>query len=550
MTMKLPSKQKGYLLYIAVLMIAVIGFLALNISNIMNESIYSNVNLLGSDKALYVAESGLFDVAHRLALPDVATRSSCVGIQNTNLTLTLITGNYTASTQGPYFANSTTTPTFLSTAMTAANPVSTVPVATAGALANFQPSGRIMIDYELINYTGLNTTTAPYGFTGATRAVDGSVAAAHATTAAISQYQCAVQSLSKATGNGNLSGFRLIKQAQALQYGWAVGNVVGTNFTLSPWNAASSELKWSNLSANSATTARSLMGISMLSYSDGWAVGTNKTFLHWNGNAWAAQVPAGIANTVTYQAVFCSASNNCHAVGIASGGNPDIADYNGTAWTDATMTNTTNTSLYGLSCVPNTPGNCWAVGYNTGTQRFYQWNGTRWTGITQTGLTTSTTPYNGVFCNSATDCWAVGPYNFARLTAGTAWTTITTRQRGNMPNIVYQSVYCNASDDCWAVGAVNGTANTFVHWDGQAWSLDSSVVTPAVTLFEVKCYNSSDCWAVGAVSNNQPVINHWNGTAWSNFAVSGLPNAALNSLSLVKSVSTQPWGPWAELNAP
>ena len=60
----------------------------------------------------------------------------------------------------------------------------------------FAPYGRIAIESELINYSGITATT----FTGAQRGVDGTTAAVHADNTAVSQYQCSIKSIATIPG--------------------------------------------------------------------------------------------------------------------------------------------------------------------------------------------------------------------------------------------------------------------------------------------------------------------------------------------------------------
>jgi Tfp pilus assembly protein PilX len=541
------KSQRGYLLYMALLMIVFTSLVSMNLVQIFVTSSYYTTNLLATAKATFLAESGLNDGTHQLSNPNLDLRAACIA--NLIPTGVLSTGNYQVTTTGPLFANLTTTPILLTTALPASANTDIIYVS---SVAGFQPSGRIMIDREFINYSSINAT-GNIAFLAVTRAVDGSTLAAHAIGAAVSQYQCNLTSAGAypSLNVGLLGGKRVLNQSMQLQYLWTGGNTTGGKFTLGVWNSPTSANTWNNASTTSATPVQNITSINMLSYSDGWAVGAARTFLRWNGNAWQSSQPTGV-NNVTYQSVYCNASNDCHAVGANAGAlsaTTAMARYNGTTWTQATINNAANTNLLSVRCVQNTSNNCWAVGDNTAflsSARFYQWNGTAWNGIAQT-FTNSAYPYNSLYCSAANDCWAVGAnYWFARLTTGTSWASINATTRGNIPNVVYSSVYCNATDDCWAVGAANAGRNTFAHWNGQVWARDPSVVTPAVTLNEVKCVSPNDCWAVGAVSGTQPVINHWDGTSWANYATTGFPNAPLTSLSVVYGTSTEPWGNWSE----
>lgn len=520
------KKQRGYLLIVAVIMIAIVGFIGTAISSMFFGSSFSTTAHYKSGAALYLAQSGLEHATHKLLAPTLTRRLACSGLSITN---TLGSGAYQVTSSGPIFVASAA----LSGALTAA--ATTIPVTST---AGYQSSGRIMLDRELINYSGVTATS----FLGAIRGVDGTTAAAHNATTPAGQYQCNLTStggVPSLTPPANTSGVRTLTEGVQLQEAWAVGNV-GTagSFNFARWNDPT-ELNWTNASAANAS-AVSLNGVSMVSYADVWAVGATRTFVHWDGATWTAQRPAAIPN-VTLQSVYCSNGDDCHAVGAASGGSPVIGHWNGTAWTRMIPSPTVGVNLNAVRCVPNNPSACWAVGAS-GTRVFF-WNGTVWARVT---VALTTTTFQSVYCNSVSDCWAVGNNSAFAYYNGVAWANDTVAQRGAIPNTTYNSVYCNSTSDCWAVGLVNGGNALIVHWNGTVWARDVSL-TPAVNanLQEVRCANANDCWAVGAIVGTQPAVLHYDGASWVKVTTTGLQNAILFGLAIV-SPSTEPWSASAE----
>lgn len=101
-------------------------------------------------QAFYIAEGGLEYILENRTFPNYSTQGA---------TINLGAGNFRVDT-----------PTYLTANITDADVI--IPVQST---ANFPASGRIVIDSELIDYTG----TTPTSFTGATRGVGGTVAAAH-----------------------------------------------------------------------------------------------------------------------------------------------------------------------------------------------------------------------------------------------------------------------------------------------------------------------------------------------------------------------------------
>lgn len=527
----LLSSQQGYLTLITVVLIVIVGFIAVALAYISYGSSFATINLQKSTSALYLAESGLEDATHELGNPVLANRSSCTGLSLTNAAIG--DGTYTAIATGPFYTSS---PTTLNGALTAAATSITV-VSTA----NYQSSGRIMIDQELVNYTSTDATH----FLAVQRGIDGTTATTHVTGTAIGQYQCALVSSGGAptltfASPGSPGGKRILNEAIQLQEGWAVGLTSGGNFTIARWNRPTERI-WNNFAAVGSFT---LNGVSMTSYVDGWAVGASTTFLHWNGSTWSS-VASGLSN-VTYNDVYCISKNNCHVVGNMVGGSsnlPTIADYNGTTWT-ATTLNVGVRAGHQLSIHCASPTDCWSVGNistSVSNSRFYHWNGSAWSGgNTLSTFASGDFPFNGVFCPSTTDCWAVGgSANFARWN-GTTWV----RTVSGMPSGQYNDIFCNSSSDCWAVGNVSGS-DLIIHWNGSTWSRDPSTPTPATNLNHVECTNAKDCWAVGAASAGEPSFIHYDGTSWTTVITTGLPNAAANSIAMI-GPSTQPWSAWTE----
>ncbi len=520
------ANQRGYLLIVAAIMIVIVGFIGAAVSSMFFSSSMATASHYQSDQALYLAESGLEHATHKLLEPTIADRLTCVGYNTTALANTLGAGSYSVISSGsPTFPTATT----LSAALTA-NTTSSIPVVSTTGYAN---SGRVMIDYEFINYASISAAS----FNNVTRGVDGTTAAAHVSGAPVGQYQCNLTSLGGVPNLISPLGKRSLTDNVQLQEVWAVGALSGGDFSLEHWNRPT-EKTWTDASLTSGSKVN-LTSISMISYADGWAVGASNNFLHWNGSAWSV-VASGLNNT-TYSGVYCNASNYCYVVGTTK----RIGYWNGTAWSAISPTGA-STNLLSVYCDSGT--DCWAVGDNKAPTTFYHGTGgppVTWTAVV-VALSAGAYPFNSVFCNTGgTDCWAVGKTNiFAHYTAG-AWGSDTVAQQGTAPNKQFNSVFCNSTSDCWAVGDLNGADVNIVHWNGAAWSLDTSNPVPAVNLATIDCANTNDCWAAGAAAGGQPVFDHWDGTAWTNFAVAGLPNVAMTSISIV-SPNSLPLSGWSE----
>ena len=169
------SKQKGFLVFIAVILIVVTGFIGLAVAEMFYSSSRSTTDYLQAAKALYLAESGIEDATHNLLAPTLTDRSACSGLSFTNA---VGAGSYSVTSTGPFFASP---PSTVSGALSAT--ATTIPVVST---TNYQSSGRLMIDQELINYAAISGND----FIGVTRGIDGTTATTHASGVSVGQYQC------------------------------------------------------------------------------------------------------------------------------------------------------------------------------------------------------------------------------------------------------------------------------------------------------------------------------------------------------------------------
>lgn len=535
---KTHRKQTGFLSLVTAALIVILGFLGIAVTYMLVASTTSSLNFQLATSALYVAESGL-DIATRALLTPTLTgtpvRIGCESVTgNAELTGSTAVGADTAFT----VTGSTlyvSAPTTLNGALTAT--ATTIPVVST---TGYQPMGRLMIDTELINYGGISGNS----FVGVVRGVDGSTAAAHVTGVKVGQFLCNLTSVGTVS-----NGKRTITDSVQMQEVWAGGYENGGNYQFKRYNQPTTGI-WNNATA---TGTHDINEISMLSYADGWAAvgnaagatSTTNITLRWNGSAWAAGPNAPV--TTTWRSVWCNSANDCHMVGDEQGSLAVLIDWNGTSWTRGSTSGFGDNSLNSVNC--SATNFCWAVGTETGgAYNFYKWTGaTPWTRVSVSGDFNSSFPFNSVFCNSATDCWAVGANaSFARWNGG--WSSF----GSTMPAVQYNSVFCNATNDCWAVGNVS-TNDVLVHWNGTAWTRDTSNPTPTSNLQVVACARSNDCWAVGSTSSGG--ILHYDGTSWSTITTTLPTGITLNALAIVapsetSSISSQPQAGWAETFAP
>jgi len=178
MTMKHVRNEKGVTVIAAVATLMVLSLMGTVVVSLVGIENYSALHQAQTLEAHWIAEAGIQRALTYMSRED----GSCTAITGaapfTNVTLGRGTFTVTATRYLP-------SPTTLSANITAASTTITV-----GSTTGFAPRGRIVIDSELIAYTGTTATT----FTGAKRGMDGTTAAAHSSGATVSQYQCTIVS--------------------------------------------------------------------------------------------------------------------------------------------------------------------------------------------------------------------------------------------------------------------------------------------------------------------------------------------------------------------
>lgn len=177
--MKPARKQRGFLLIVAVVLIAVAAVMAVVIATLTAGSGQSGGLHVSSTQALFAAESGM-EQATRL----FQNGTSCANLPATIGTQTV--GNASYSVSIPVVQSS------LSATVAAGGidaSVTTIPTNTANLSATFAAHGRIVVDGEQIVYTGLSGNS----FTGALRGFAGTAPVAHLVNAPIIQNQCLVR---------------------------------------------------------------------------------------------------------------------------------------------------------------------------------------------------------------------------------------------------------------------------------------------------------------------------------------------------------------------
>jgi hypothetical protein len=193
----------------------------------------------------------------------------------------------------------------------------------------------------------------------------------------------------------------------------------------------------------------------------------------------------------------------------------------------------------------------WAVGqYWDDASLAYRTLAEHWDGQTWAVMPTPGPGFDdllGVAAVGTDDVWAVGSSDADPLTEhwdGTVWNVVDSPTKGIASYL--SGVAAVAPDDVWAVGFYKDEGDIqrtlAEHWDGSSWSV---VSTPNRLLgynylADVAATAANDVWAVGTYADAngqyQPLFEHWNGIAWSTDTSPGVPDSA-NYLTGVTAIS-------------
>jgi Tfp pilus assembly protein PilX len=554
------KNQNGVTIIAAIFIIVVLGFMGVMFLTMVNTGSLTAVNDLQSAQALYVAEGGLESAVTSLNTSTLGNRIACGNVTgNANLTIEpLGQGQFTVTGASVYSAAATTLNGAITNAATTINVKSTT---------GYAASGRIMIDRELIDYSGITPGTST-AFTNAVRGRDGTIASAHANGTSVGQDQCTITSTGGVPTIAAPAAQRQVTEGIQLQEGWVVG-APGAVAAQRPLFLRFPQTTWNIYDSTALNINAQLNSISMLSYADGWAVGvstnpgTNKaTALRWNGASWtnmAASLPATATQNLLSISMVSSTDgfavgNNLAAVCGVAAGQPEILRWNGVAWncvvppTVPTLTGNYVTDLTAVVMLDtNNDGiadDGWAFGNNQYSTQL-RWN-IPCLGGAATGTWTDCSAYNwvtqgfnAVSMVTSTYGWAVGDLgtNVAgacNYVGGVGWPALSYLNNttgnwvcpaaGTWPatRVNLNGVFMISFTDGWAVGASNGTRPAVFRWDtpcgGGAltgvWNdCTNATYVPAINqaLNSVYCVDANDCWAVG----NAGLILHWNGLTWS-----------------------------------
>ena len=227
-------------------------------------------------------------------------------------------------------------------------------------------------------------------------------------------------------------------------------------------------------SANRSEEPTTLLGVTVVTASEGWAVGgigrdpdapTAVAVQRWDGSRWSpAEAPSPGSFVNELRAVDASEPNDVWAVGrtdTGSGDEPLVLHYDGTAWLESELP----PELHGV--------------------------------------------LNGVAAISPTDVWAVGYHHFKPAILrfdGQAWSNSPTEIRGSV-----HAVEAFATSQVWAVGT------PIQEFDGTSWT-EAPTVRSDADLVAVAAVGGQDIWAVGSSPAKQDTtsaaVYRYGGRRW------------------------------------
>jgi hypothetical protein len=228
------------------------------------------------------------------------------------------------------------------------------------------------------------------------------------------------------------------------------------------------------------------------------------------------------------------------------------------SWSIQTTPNGTgaeHSALYDISCEPEGPSACTAVGQQTvgGTSAPYAqyWNGTSWTNQSAEAPAGSTAgELQSDHCISKTSCVAAGSYvtksgtfSLAESWNGTSWTIQTTPNPEGATETKLKGVSCKVITACIAVGYSNagGKWATAMRGNSGTWSLET-IPKPAESISSefhgVECNSATSCVAVGSYNTSAStywaMASVWIGTEWT---LQTVPKPAESKRSILLDVS-------------
>ena len=568
------QKQQGFLSMVAVVLILLTGFVAVSAMHAYSSEINATVENNLARQAFFAAEAGMRRASYYLLAEDESAHLSCVNsdsdalvgdVSVTDASLNGGDAQFTVTNQHPSGSLYQASSAVLSTSVSNSDNTFNVNSTTGYASSGFFVAGQ-----EVVQYSGITASS----FTGLTRGVMGTAAAAHASATTLSQKQCSLLSTGVVKDFSN----PLAKRSIAFDIvfipvpdGWAVGKDTGGDARVARFNKPTAG-GWNYQLA--AGIDKELKSVSIVNKDLGWAVGKKfsspKRFniVRWDGSSWSEIASADQPSTVNddfivdLDGVSAVSDHDVWAVGKGYKKwwpmTPQyiILHYNGTKWCvlgaggdgcssiGNVSASDTNNDLKAVHIIDtNNDGNGdfgFAVGKNAKLVRF---NGS-WTDMTLGG-----DELKGVFVVSTSEAWAVGKKNSVWRWNGGSWAKLhgSSGLGGISGDPEWRSVYMldtngdGRADDGWMVGKSDNAARYSPASGGQ-WT--NSNTSGMGNLNGVSMFSSNDVWAVADGGD----VTHWDGSNWTRTAPPNGANQNLKAISLIME-TMRVRGNWRELFA-
>ena len=330
----------------------IISYTSISVDKATGITTLSGIPATGTYSLTYKANKSLIR-PYRIAADEETIASSCLGISSFTVAPALFISGRGASFYNSVLANSLTNPTRgLHCVLSGALTFNATTITTTAAHL-FPSSGTIVIDREIITYTGVTATT----FTGCTRGTSGTIAAGHLDTAKIFYYQNCRSPIRLlpylAMPNNTRVGDLVVKEADAHLYiGQANANSVANFANVGPLKIKQGFVTLTLSETVGASTAETTINV-------GWKPRFIMAMVAFNGTVAHATSTVDAANNIgSYDVVnntYCgwwkknTNDDNNNLVDsttvLAKKSFYTNADTNGRCWVDVTSTDIENTVL-------------------------------------------------------------------------------------------------------------------------------------------------------------------------------------------------------------
>jgi photosystem II stability/assembly factor-like uncharacterized protein len=419
----MPSRQEGYLLIVAAILIVIFGSVAIILSRLFStDSIGTYLNVR-SIQAQYIAESGLNKAIYGLTTNMPFDKINCVDISGH--------ADFTNISFGPgHFTVTATEPHSGQCLLVAKGSVFN---------ENSAEASRELTQTVLIipshgfavgdKHSSMNTILS----WDSTQWIDASVSGLE------------IKNLYGVFVNG----FNNV--------GWAVGNDINVHSSyILKWDGNG----WSiyNIEHFDDQDLRVLFCVSS-TYC--MAAGEKRIVFVLQGSEWTQLMSPPIRSSASLLSVSCPGVDNCYVVGKREDNDLLVLHWNGSSWVREWITGETSAQdLLSVSC--SSADHCWAVGSQ---RKFVRKTASGWQQYNDVSSLPSKN-YNAVFCVSDDDCWAGGVRDGGNVLLvhwdGNTWSQVTpsTSQHENV-----NAIHCQSSNLCFA----GGDKDMLLEYDGSNW---------------------------------------------------------------------------------